>query len=65
MRIHYFDTSLEPIRRDHADVIDQIQGQGLVYPVTVVDERLCCEGAVSYPAVMRAVEAVLAERTRS
>ena len=65
MRIEYHDTSLETVRRSFADAVAAIHEQGLVYPVTTVDGRLCCEGVVSYPAVVRAVEALLAERARA
>ena len=33
-----------------------IQEQGLVYPVTVVDGTPMYDGAVSYPAILRAVQ---------
>lgn len=39
-----------------------MQDKGLVYPVTVIDGELVYDGAVSYPAIMRSVEARLAER---
>ena len=38
-----------------------VQDQGLVYPVTVIDGEPVYDGAVSYPAIMRSVEARLAE----
>ena len=37
-------------------MIDLIQDQGLVYPVTVVDGVPMYDGAVSYPAILRAVQ---------
>lgn len=33
-----------------------IQEQGLVYPVTVIDGVPMYDGAVSYPAILRAVQ---------
>ena len=40
-------------------MIRRIQDQGLVYPVTVVDGEPLYDGAVSYPAILRAVQARL------
>jgi disulfide oxidoreductase YuzD len=40
-------------------MIQRIQDQGLVYPVTVVDGEPMYDGAVSYPAILRAVQARL------
>lgn len=40
-------------------MIKRIQDQGLVYPVTVVDGEPMYDGAVSYPAILRAVQARL------
>ncbi len=37
-------------------MIARIQDMGLVYPVTVVDGEPLYDGAVSYPAIMRAVQ---------
>lgn len=43
----------------HGPMIQRIQDQGLVYPVTVVDGEPMYDGAVSYPAILRAVQARL------
>jgi hypothetical protein len=37
-------------------MVSLIQDQGLVYPVTVVDGTPMYDGAVSYPAILRAVQ---------
>jgi hypothetical protein len=37
-------------------MVSLIQEQGLVYPVTVVDGTPMYDGAVSYPAILRAVQ---------
>jgi len=42
-------------------MLDRIREQGLVYPVTVVDGEPLYEGAVSYPAILRAVQTRLTE----
>lgn len=39
--------------------------RGLLYPVTAVDGVLVYDGAVSYPAIMRAVNTKLTERQGS
>ena len=43
-------------------MIDMIESKGLLYPVTVVDGTPLYDGAVSYPAIMRAVHNKLLER---
>jgi disulfide oxidoreductase YuzD len=60
-RIAYFDVSKPDVRMEHAGVVDAIHDEGLVYPVTLLGEELVCDGAVSYPAVLRAVDAALAD----
>jgi disulfide oxidoreductase YuzD len=40
-------------------MIQRIQDQGLVFPVTVVDGEPMYDGSVSYPAILRAVQAKL------
>ena len=40
--------------------IDRIQDQQLIYPVTFVDGEPLYDGAVSYPAILRAVQTRLA-----
>ncbi len=37
-------------------MVRRIQEQGLVYPVTVIDGEPVYDGAVSYPAILRAVQ---------
>jgi disulfide oxidoreductase YuzD len=44
------------IRSQHAAVIDEIETRGLLYPVTVVDGVPSYDGAVSYPAILRAIQ---------
>lgn len=40
-------------------MVRYIQDNGLAYPVTVIDGEPMYEGAVSYPAILRAVQAKL------
>ena len=42
------------------DMVARIQDQGLIYPVTVIDGEPFYDGAVSYPAILRAVQTRLA-----
>jgi len=58
--IDYFDVSDPENRARHEDAVKMIQEQGLLYPVTFVDDRPVYDGAVSYPAVLRAVDSALA-----
>lgn len=55
----YYDTSRPDIATAHKSMVSHIQEQGLVYPVTVVDGAPLYDGAVSYPAILRAVQAKL------
>lgn len=50
------------VREEHAVVVGEIEARGLLYPVTVVDGVPLYDGAVSYPAIMRAVTNKLVER---
>lgn len=59
--IHYRDAGSEPVRAEHSAVIDGIESRGLLDPVTVIDGVPAYDGAVSYPAILRAVHDKLAE----
>jgi disulfide oxidoreductase YuzD len=41
----------------HAGVLGQVREAGLLFPVTVIDGEAVYDGAVSYPAILRQVEA--------
>ncbi len=60
--ITYHNTSDTNVREKHADVIDEIERRGLLYPVTVIDGMPLYDGAVSYPAILRAVQNKLNDR---
>jgi disulfide oxidoreductase YuzD len=53
------------VRAEFGGVIDEIETRGLLYPVTVIDNVPVYDGAVSYPAILRAVNNMLLERTAS
>lgn len=57
--IEYVDLSDPASSSRFAEVLSLIEEQRLLYPVTVVDGKPVYDGAVSYPAVLRAVEGVL------
>lgn len=59
--IHYHDAGDAEVRSSRADLIESIESQGLLYPVTVVDGVPTYDGAVSYPAILRVVHNRLAE----
>lgn len=44
------------MRAENAELLGVIETQGLLFPVTVVDGAPLYDGAVSYPAIMRAVQ---------
>jgi disulfide oxidoreductase YuzD len=50
------------VKAAHAALITEIDERGLLYPVTVVDGVPLYDGAVSYPAIMRAVGNKIADR---
>lgn len=50
------------MRTANTKIIAEIENLGLLYPVTVVDGTPVYDGAVSYPAIMRAVHNKLLER---
>jgi disulfide oxidoreductase YuzD len=57
--IVYLDVSDPGIAAEHTDAIEAIRVEGLAFPVTLIGEALVCDGAVSYPAILRAVDAAL------
>jgi len=61
-QILYHDIQDADVKRDHAKTLDEIDNRGLLYPVTVIDGVPVYDGAVSYPAIMRAVNNKLLER---
>ena len=48
-----------------ASTITEIETRGLLYPVTAIDGVLVYDGAVSYPAILRAVHNKLLEREQA
>ncbi|MDO9557266.1 MAG: hypothetical protein Q7J82_06765 [Coriobacteriia bacterium] len=58
-RITYHDTSRPEVMAQYPDEVRRIQGDGLVYPVTFIDGEPVYDGAVSYPAILRAVQSKL------
>lgn len=59
--MHYRDAQNPNVRAEYSKVVDEIETQGLLYPVTVIDGVPLYDGAVSYPAIMRAVGNKIAE----
>lgn len=43
------------VREAHSDLVKEIETRGLLYPVTAVDGVPFYDGAVSYPAILRAI----------
>ena len=60
--VTYFNAEEQSVRSENGALIDEIEARGLLYPVTVVDGVALYDGAVSYPAIMRAVGNKIAER---
>jgi disulfide oxidoreductase YuzD len=59
--VSYLDVKDPPVREGHTKLIEEIENRGLLYPVTVMDGVPIYDGAVSYPAIMRAVGNKIAE----
>ncbi len=60
-RIEYRDAAAQEVRAAHSRLIDEIENRGLLYPVTVIDGVPLYDGAVSYPAILKAVSNKLAQ----
>jgi disulfide oxidoreductase YuzD len=61
-QIVYHDVQTPGVREENTALLDEIDKRGLIYPVTVIDGVPAYDGAVSYPAIMRAVNNKLLER---
>lgn len=59
--VRYHDVQNPAIREEHGSLIDEMEKRGLLYPVTVIDGVPAYDGAVSYPAILRAVNDRLVE----
>lgn len=59
--VTYYDATAESVRADRSAMLEEIENRGLLYPVTVIDGVPLYDGAVSYPAILRAVGNKLAE----
>jgi disulfide oxidoreductase YuzD len=60
-RIVYHDVTHPDVIEGRSEMVEHIKESGLVYPVTVIDGEPAYEGAVSYPAILRAVQSLLQE----
>jgi disulfide oxidoreductase YuzD len=61
-QVLYFDIADPEVQGAHSTVLNEIDSRGLLFPVTVIDGVPVYDGAVSYPAIMRAVNNKLLER---
>lgn len=59
--IVYLDVDSEEVRSSHGSLVTDIETRGLLYPVTVISGAAVYDGAVSYPAILRAVTDHLAQ----
>ncbi len=64
-QIAYLDARDPSVNSAHVQLLDEIDKRGLLFPVTVIDGVPVYDGAVSYPAILRAVSNKLGERTTS
>jgi disulfide oxidoreductase YuzD len=58
-RIDYVSLADDASARENAPLVSRIEETGLLFPVTVIDGEPVYDGAVSYPAILREVEARL------
>jgi hypothetical protein len=63
--VHYHNVESDGVRAQHAAIVQEIEERGLLFPVTVVDGVPVYDGAVSYPAIMRAVANRLLDREQA
>ena len=61
-KIVYHDIQSPEVKVEFATVLEEIDKRGLLFPVTVIDGVPAYDGAVSYPAIMRAVNNKLLEQ---
>lgn len=61
--ITYHDASDQSVRDSRTALVTEIETKGLLYPVTVVDGVPLYDGAVSYPAILKAVSNKLTQTT--
>lgn len=61
-QIMYHNVETADVKAEHTKVLAEIGNSGLLFPVTVMDGVPIYDGAVSYPAIMRAVNNKLLER---
>jgi disulfide oxidoreductase YuzD len=57
--IEYVDASDPEKAEAYSALVASVREQKLLYPITVIDGDIVYDGAVSYPAIIRAVEAKL------
>jgi hypothetical protein len=60
--VSYHNAEDTTVRAENPKLLEEIANRGLLFPVTVVDGVPLYDGAVSYPAIMRAVGNKIAER---
>jgi disulfide oxidoreductase YuzD len=63
--VDYYDVTSDEVAMGHAEILGRIRDEGLLYPVTVIDGAPLYDGAVSYPAILRAVSQKLEARAAS
>jgi disulfide oxidoreductase YuzD len=56
-RIDYVNIDDEAAATEHSDMLAKVRADGLLFPVTVIDGEAIYDGSVSYPAILRQVEA--------
>ena len=56
-RIDYVNVDDAAAAEEHAAIIGEVSDAGLLFPVTLIDGEAIYDGAVSYPAILRQVEA--------
>lgn len=65
MAVTYRNVDEPAVREEFARIVEEIENRGLLYPVTVVDGVPLYDGAVSYPAIMKAVGNKISEAETS
>jgi disulfide oxidoreductase YuzD len=61
-QVFYRNVDDAEVRAEHTKLVEEVEARGLLYPVTVVDGVPMYDGAVSYPAILRAIHNTLLER---
>jgi disulfide oxidoreductase YuzD len=63
VRVDYYDLSDPSLREKHADVVKAVEEHEIAYPLTAINGEFRFAGGISYYAILKVVEEVIAKPT--